>query len=191
MKEVKNAYQTVKLSDGEFIQGLFPTREWYKAFSKHVDFKGKRVLDVGCNIFSYGVDALEEGAEFVTGIDNSSQACEEGRGVIEDNGISDRSNIIETCAEDFKITEEYNISIFSMIMHWMKDTETHVKRIFDATTDQVIFLYRYQQPGGNEPGYRPSVSELNKLVGMKPIHESTLLHTDTQYQKLVIYDKTV
>lgn len=61
-------YQTIVLKNGLKTPGRFPTNERFATFEKF-DFKGKTVLDVGCNSGQYSFFAKQLGASEVLGID--------------------------------------------------------------------------------------------------------------------------
>ncbi len=61
-------YQTMTLPSGQKIEGKIPTHQ-REDLLRTLDFKGKRVLDVGCNSGQYCFLAKQQGAASVTGID--------------------------------------------------------------------------------------------------------------------------
>ena len=185
-------YQTLNLP-GETVQGLFPTLEWFNAFAKHIDFKDKTILDVGCASCSYGIEALKLGASYYYGVENDPKMISLSNEAMVKNSFTYKAEIAMSSAECFASEKTYDVVIFSMIMHWLNDAEKHVKRIADMSTNHIVFLYRYQWPDGTEHGYRPTIEELNALLDLKPIHTEVLRKDKEsgQYQMLVIYDKNL
>lgn len=178
-------YQTIPLPTG-VREGLFPTIDWFQNMQIDVDFKGKTVLDLGCNEFSYGIQALLAGAKRVIGVDTNGSALADAHKHAAAHNLSVVT--IESKIEDLE-TISADIVIFSMIIHHLEDPEIHIKRFFDAATDKVVFIYRNEFPGKPENGLHPLPEELDEIVGEEFLFQTTLMHTDKQYIKVSIYDK--
>jgi SAM-dependent methyltransferase len=71
-------YQTIELNNGLITQGKFPTNRRIK-YLEGIDFKGKRVLDVGCNSGQYCLYAYKKGASKVVGIDVDEMRLEQAK----------------------------------------------------------------------------------------------------------------
>ena len=191
---MSDQYQTLLMSDGTIRQGIFPTIDWFNEIKKHVDFQGKVVLDLGCNSFSYGIQAIRSGAKFVVGIDNDQNRISESRAAILDHEIitTEKTAIRLAKIEDFQpFPYVYDVTIFSMILHWLEDAPKQIQRYTDATKETVIFVYRYRQPDLKEEGYHPTLEELNAVVNLTPIHHSMLSTTKEQNIGLTIYAKNL
>jgi SAM-dependent methyltransferase len=61
-------YQTIELNNGLITQGKFPTNDRIR-YLEGIDFKGKQVLDVGCNSGQYCLYAKKRGALKIVGVD--------------------------------------------------------------------------------------------------------------------------
>lgn len=188
--KMKDSYQTVPLPDGTVILGAFPTIEWYKAMAEHIDFKDKTVLDLGCCQFSYGVQAIADGAKFVTGVDNDPKREKQSREVIDTIWNFKNAEFFDVDIEEF-VPQEYDIIIFSMIIHWLKDPELHIRRMLKTTKEKLVFIYRYPNPNKKEIGYRPSVYQLSTLLEQEPTIHTWLSKTEAQNITLAIYDKNI
>ena len=178
------------LPNGDILEGGFPTVDWFNAFATHVDFRDKTVLDIGCATASYGVEAMNRGAAFYTGVELEQGNAHSAADFMLAAGHKD-FQIWNTCAEGWTDHHKHDIVIFSMIIHWLQDAEYQVKQLAEMATDKVVFVYRHQHPGGTEPGYRPTVEELGVLIDAPLVHTEILLNNGPQYQVLAIYDKNV
>lgn len=71
-------YQTIDLSHGIQTKGKFPTNLRTPVFDT-IDFKGKSVLDVGCNSGQHSLLAKERGADSVVAIDMDEKRLAQAR----------------------------------------------------------------------------------------------------------------
>jgi len=184
---ITEPYQSFYMPDGEFIEGAFPTTDWFKEMERHISFENKTVLDLGCATFSYGIEAIKSGARLVTGIDNTDKMVDGSRWLLKEYGFGNASvykEKIEDCQPG-----EFDIVIFSMIIHWLEDAPNHIKRLSEKTQDKLVFIYRYPYPWKAEPGFRPSLDQLDRLIGQNHWVSTTLMYTNDQYIQMVIYDK--
>jgi len=185
MLNVENSYQTVPLPTGE-IKGIFPTIEWYRKISKHLNFNGKTVLDLGCCTFSYGIQAINDGASLITGVENSDDRIRQCKDILTEWGIS-KAEIIREDIEKFVPCGTYDVIIFSMVIHWLENPEVNIKRLV-CYGKKIVFVYRYPQEK-KEIGYRPSIDQLDSLMGEKAMIHEILSDTEEQRIHLVIYDR--
>ena len=79
-------YQTIELKNGIVTKGKFPTNLRLKHFSD-IPFKGKRVLDVGCNSGQYCLVAKAMGAKEVIGVDIDEKRLEQARTLALNEGL--------------------------------------------------------------------------------------------------------
>lgn len=181
------SYQTVPLPDGDKIVGLFPTIEWFEAIARHVDFKNTMVLDVGSCSFSYGIQAINKGATFVTGIEYQDKWVNDSERLLKLWGMENGA-VVKMVAEAYRPNLPYTVMIFSMIIHWLHEPQLMIQRYLKNAERWVVFIYRYPQEK-EEDGWHPTLSELNLVVGMEPMHHEFLSQSEEQNIKLVIYDK--
>ena len=183
---MSDVYQTVPLPNNTVLSGLFPTIDWFNTINRYISFRDKTVLDLGCCEFSYGVQALVHKAEHVTGIDNDLKRIDQSKQVIDAWSFGNQTKLIHSDIETWQPDKHYDITIFSMIIHWLKDPAMHIIRLFNIM-DTAILIYRL--PEKDMPGYRPSIVELSTLLGREPMIQKVLMDTPTQHIGLVIYDK--
>jgi SAM-dependent methyltransferase len=180
-------YQTVPRPDGTTEYGLFQTIEWFDAISKWVNFRNRTVLDIGCNHFSYGLQAFSKGAEKVIGIDINQDALSNSLQNLNLWSISkDKYELV--CGD---ISLNYNIPvhdivIFSMVIYWINDAPTTIRRVLEYTKERAVFIFR--PPTDNTAHYQPTIQELSTLLGKEPIAQEVLLDNDIQHIDMVIYD---
>lgn len=107
-------------------KGLAGAGEWKTLEKLLPDFKGKRVLDLGCGYGWHCIYAIENGASSVVGIDISHKMLEAAK---EKNGSAQIE--YRCCAiEDIDFPDEsFDIIISSLVFHYVKDYEALIKRI--------------------------------------------------------------
>lgn len=84
--EDQDWYQTIDLKEGLRTKGKFATDRRIPLLDK-IDFKGKRVLDVGCNSGQYSLFAKRRGAAEVVGVDVSDLRLQQARILAANEGV--------------------------------------------------------------------------------------------------------
>lgn len=153
-----------------------PTNEWFEKIAKHVDFKGKSVIDYGCAEGIMCKHAKQAGATYVLGIDNQ-QHFQPHEGVVFAN-------------EEIGVKQAADIKMFSMIIHWIGKDEF----IKHADSSEVVVIFREPNPGYQIPingKWFPTLQELSvALNGYSLIHNELLLEQDNNKRvTLAIYDR--
>lgn len=183
-------YQSVPLPDGTWIRGLFPTDQWFERIAAQVDFNGKTVEDLGCCQFSYGIQALNKGAKSVVGFDNSEERVRQSDELIKQWNYGDRATVFKDTIETYEkiwdsSTLQSDICIWSMILHWLNNPQKHIARLKGKTN---VFVYRYPQGRAEDTGWRPTLDELDAVMGCKHRHAEKLSETEAQNIMLAIYE---
>lgn len=181
-------YQTIPLPDGSIEQGLFPTIDWFNNINKHVSFYDKTVLDLGCCQSSYGIQALQKGARFIIGIDNDINRINESQKYIQLHNLDNQFLLLHKDIESFLPGDRVDITIFSMIIHWLNNSKDCIKQYMNHC-NTAIFIYRL--PELNVTGFHPTLDELSELVNKPLIHNSVIMDTNIQHIGLAIYGKSV
>jgi SAM-dependent methyltransferase len=184
-------YQTVPLPHDDWIDGVFPTIHWFSAINQVVSFQDKTVLDLGCCSFSYGVQAINNGAKFVTGVERVKESIDHCQYVIGQWGFEDKTRLICDDIEEISEYDEHDIVIFSVVIHHLKEPEKTIRKLLSITTDKLVLVYRYPHEGVDEPGYRPTFTELSVALGKLPFHTSFISTTKKQNIALAVYDKSI
>ena len=124
-------------------EGLRGAGEWYILKTMLPDFRGKRVLDLGCGFGWHCHYAVEKGARACTGVDVSEKMLEEAR-------KRNTSPLIEYCCmaiEDFDfIPESYDVVISSLAFHYLESFEDLCKKIYTCLTAGGSFVFSVEHP---------------------------------------------
>lgn len=178
-------YQTVLLPDGKIVDGLFPSVLWFNKIKQYVNFQNKSVIDLGCNLFSYGLQAISNGANLSIGIEKSSVYVTQVQQWIKQYNLS-RAYILEQDIETYLPDKKYDICIFGMILHWLKTPKQYINQIKPFIRDYIIFIYR-PKTSVEDFGFRPTQTELNNLLGLSPILSEPIGEEIKQNIMLTIY----
>lgn len=105
-------------------KGLAGAGEWETLKKMLPDFKGKRVLDLGCGYGWHCIYAMENGASSVVGVDISHKMLEVAKGKTHFPQIE-----YECCAiEDVDFPEEsFDVILSSLAFHYVADYENLIK----------------------------------------------------------------
>lgn len=153
-----------------------PTDEWFKKIQAHIDFKGKSVIDYGCAEGRMCELAKDADANRVVGIDEHPVA-------------STRKDIEFIQQKINGRHDHFDIKIFSMIIHWIGKEEFINQLKYSKT---IVVIYRTPSSGYIEQNgiFFPTQEELDKIVGVKPIHTELLMNQGEDKDiVLAIYDK--
>jgi len=185
--KIDNPYQTFSICDGTIHPGMFPTDKWFAAISKHIDWKDKTLLDLGCNHFAY----LKAGAKSVLGVDNNPKNVLPADFAITSHGFKDKATFVVADINKGIPREKYDVILFSMIMHHFEDAKQTIDLMYDSCNQYMVFVYRLPKPGHPEHGWRPTVQELTEFIAMPMVASEKVMDTDPQQVQMVIYDKNL
>lgn len=142
-----------KYDDGHFfsqysqmsrsVNGLKGAGEWHALRSMMPDFKGKRVLDLGCGFGWHCRYAVEQGAVSVLGIDLSKKMLEEAG---KRNAFP---QITYKCmaVEDFEFTpESYDIVISSLTFHYLESFGDVCSKVNRCLVKGGTFVFSVEHP---------------------------------------------
>ena len=128
MGQKMNPYQRI-IKDGEVIQeGQMDTPAKFAQLVQGIDFAGKHVLDIGCNLGMMCQLARDVGASYVKGIDIDRDYIKGAREVF--------PTIEFECTED--IAGDFDIIICSAMLHYVKDLDKFFSQL--ARCGKVILL---------------------------------------------------
>ncbi len=118
-------------------KGLAGAGEWETLKKMLPDFKGKRVLDLGCGYGWHCIYAMENGASSVVGVDISHKMLEVAKGKTHFPQIE-----YECCAiEDVDFPEEsFDVILSSLAFHYVADYENLIKKIYNEGKRTAMFL---------------------------------------------------
>lgn len=116
------------------VEGLSAAGEWHALQKLLPDFRGKRVLDLGCGFGWHCKYAADHGAAYVLGTDLSEKMLDGARAR---NG-GDHIEYRRLAMEDVDFPENsFDVVLSSLALHYVED----VKAVFGA-------VYRCLSPGG-------------------------------------------
>lgn len=185
-------YQTIAYNNKGTQIGSFPTLEWFNKIKARVDFQDKIVVDLGCAEGMFCVLARQAGARMVTGIDSSEARIKTAKQLNSQWGYM--NEIIWKNVEDYKYPKMYDITIASMILHWLKNPQIELKRIKAKTKEKFVIIHRTHNPAYQVPEnglWFPTNEALDiEMDGWHNIHKELLLVQDNQKEVwLNIYEK--
>ena len=125
------------------VLGLDGAGEWYLLKQLLPDFKGKRVLDLGCGYGWHCAYAVEHGAVSVTGIDVSEKMLDKAKTINAAQSIEYRCVSIE----DYEYpADSYEIVISSLVFHYIESFEDICLKINSCLTDGGDFVFSVEHP---------------------------------------------
>lgn len=123
--------------------GLEGAGEWHELKKMLPDFKGQRVLDLGCGYGWHCRYAVEQGAEYVLGIDLSAKMLAKAVALTTSEKIVYRQLDLQDIGQ---IMEPFDLVISSLAFHYMSDFKgivQEVSRLIGATGH---FVFSVEHP---------------------------------------------
>ena len=156
-------YQTVKYGDGRTETGVFDTQKYFDVIKSVVPFRGKSVLELGCNTGMYLLYAKQAGAEYVMGIDIDNTFLTTAKDIF--TSFKYDGNFIQGNAEEFYPIRKFDVVMCPMILHWMENPERHLRRFLKLTNEYFVVVYREQNDGYDmENHWFPTQETMNVRV---------------------------
>lgn len=125
------------------VEGLKGAGEWHALRRMFPDFKGKRVLDLGCGFGWHCRYAIEQGATAVLGIDLSAKMLKKARQKNNSSSIEYRCIAIE----DFEFTASvYDVVISSLAFHYLESFPDICRKINRCLTPGGSFVFSVEHP---------------------------------------------
>ena len=107
-------------------QGLKGAGEWSELQKALPDFRGKRVLDLGCGYGWHCLYAAQNGAEYVLGTDISAKMLETAR----EKNSHERIEYRRCAMEDLELPDHsFDVVLSSLAFHYVKEFQPVVKKI--------------------------------------------------------------
>ncbi|MCD8080306.1 MAG: class I SAM-dependent methyltransferase [Bacteroides sp.] len=124
-------------------EGLQAAGEWHELQKLLPDFRGKRVLDLGCGFGWHCRYAVEQGALSVTGIDLSEKMLEVAR----TRHTSPRITYLRMAVEDFEYAPDtFDIVISSLTLHYVEPFHELCRQIHTCLTPGGCFVFSVEHP---------------------------------------------
>lgn len=124
-------------------EGLQGAGEWHQLRKMLPDFKGKRVLDLGCGFGWHCIYAAEQGAEYVLGTDISEKMLEVAKKQTESPVVEYRRMAMEDI--DFA-AGSFDVVISSLAFHYIESFDAVCAKISDCLTDKGDFVFSFEHP---------------------------------------------
>lgn len=146
MKENKydNAYFFSQYSQmSRSLNGLQGAGEWHELKKMLPDFKGKRVLDLGCGFGWHCRYVMEQDADSVLGIDLSEKMLAEAKRINTLPGIEYRRVAIE----DFDFPgNTFDVVISSLAFHYLEDFGNICDKVHYSLSEAGTFVFSVEHP---------------------------------------------
>lgn len=125
-------------------EGLQGAGEWETLQKLLPDFKGKRVLDLGCGYGWHCIYAMEQGAASVTGIDISEKML-----AIAKEKTKQFPQVAYLCKpiEDIDFPpDSFDIVISSLALHYISSFEEVAHKVFTCLSSGGYFIFSVEHP---------------------------------------------
>lgn len=124
-------------------EGLEGAGEWNTLKNLLPDFKGKRVLDLGCGYGWHCIYAMQQGAVSATGIDISEKMLAMAR----EKTTNPEVNYIAMPIEDIDFPPDcFDIVISSLALHYVPSFEQVVRKVRKCLTTDGYFVFSAEHP---------------------------------------------
>lgn len=125
------------------VNGLKGAGEWHALQKMLPDFKGKRLLDLGCGFGWHCQYAIEKGAYSALGIDLSEKMLEEARRINNSPRIEYQCSAIE----DFNFTPaSYDVVISSLTFHYLESFNDICTNVHQSLCQGGTFVFSVEHP---------------------------------------------
>ena len=125
------------------VLGLKGAGEWHELKKLMPDFKNKKVLDLGCGFGWHCHYAVENGANFVLGIDISKNMLDEAK----KRNFSKKIKYLQIPIEDFDYPKQsFDVVISSLAFHYIENFEDICKKVYNTLTPNGKFIFSVEHP---------------------------------------------
>lgn len=123
--------------------GLQAAGEWHVLKTMLPDFKGRRVLDLGCGFGWHCIYAAEHGAERVLGLDISEKMLARARKITPFDNVE----YSVMAMEDINFPDgSFDVVISSLAFHYVQDFDRIVKKIYNILSPGGDFVFSAEHP---------------------------------------------
>lgn len=124
-------------------KGLAGAGEWHELKKMLPDFKGKKVLDLGCGFGWHCIYAMEQGADSAVGIDISSKMLEEAKKKTKFSNVE----YIQMPIEDINFeADSFDVVISSLAFHYVESFENICKKVNNCLVKGGEFVFSAEHP---------------------------------------------
>lgn len=147
-------------------EGLSGAGEWETLKGMLPDFKGKRMLDLGCGYGWHSIYAMENGASSVVGIDISQNMLKVAKEQTHFSEVEYICGAIEDM--DFK-EESFDIVLSSLAFHYIKDYKELIEKINKVLKPNGILIFTVEHPVFTAYGTQDWYYDNNKEILHFPV----------------------
>lgn len=147
-------------------EGLSGAGEWEILKGILPDFKGKRMLDLGCGYGWHSIYAMENGASSVVGIDISQSMLKVAKEKTHFSEVEYICGAIEDM--DFK-EESFDIVLSSLAFHYIKDYKELIEKINKVLKPNGILIFTVEHPVFTAYGTQDWYYDNNKEILHFPV----------------------
>lgn len=147
-------------------EGLSGAGEWETLKGMLPDFKGKRMLDLGCGYGWHSIYAMENGASSVVGIDISQNMLKVAKEKTHFSEVEYICGAIEDM--DFK-EESFDIVLSSLVFHYIKDYKELIEKINKVLKPNGILIFTVEHPVFTAYGTQDWYYDNNKEILHFPV----------------------
>ncbi|MCK9445182.1 MAG: class I SAM-dependent methyltransferase [Tissierellaceae bacterium] len=147
-------------------EGLSGAGEWETLKGMLPDFKGKRMLDLGCGYGWHSIYAMENGASSVVGIDISQNMLKVAKEKTHFSEVEYICGAIEDM--DFK-EESFDMVLSSLAFHYIKDYKELIEKINKVLKPNGILIFTVEHPVFTAYGTQDWYYDNNKEILHFPV----------------------
>jgi ubiquinone/menaquinone biosynthesis C-methylase UbiE len=125
------------------VKGLEGAGEWHELKKMLPDFKGRRVLDLGCGFGWHCRFAAQDGAKSVIGVDISQNMLNEARNKTKAENIQYICMPIEEI--DFP-DNSFDVIVSSLALHYIQSFEDILSKISKCISNGGVFVFSVEHP---------------------------------------------
>ena len=125
------------------VEGLAGAGEWHELEKLLPDFKGKRVLDLGCGYGWHCIYAAEHGALSVVGVDISERMLAVAAAKTKNKNVRYEKIAIEDISFP---AESFDIIISSLALHYVVYLEAVYKKVWEMLVHGGKFVFSAEHP---------------------------------------------
>lgn len=125
------------------VEGLSAAGEWKEMEKLLPDFKGKRVLDIGCGFGWHCIYAAEHGASYVMGTDISEKMLEVAKSKTIYPGVEYRKMAMEDMTFS---ANEFDVVISSLAFHYTPDFKDICTKVSKYLAPGGDFVFSVEHP---------------------------------------------
>lgn len=172
-------------------KGLDGAGEWATLKKLLPDFKGKRVLDLGCGYGWHCVYAAQNGASSVLGMDISGKMIAVAKKKCAFDNVSYMCMPVEDARFD---ASSFDIVISSLALHYIESFDDTANKISEWLTEKGVFVFSVEHPVFTSYGTQDWIYDENGEIKYFPVDNyfrEGKRDTDFLGEKVTKYHRTL